>query len=201
MTLMFLGLGAALGTTAPLRVVTSGSMCLEHPNCDGWSHPFEPSLHVNDIILIQAINPKDLNTNYPNSDIIVYQRPDNPAAIHIVHRIVASYEQNGALYFQTKGDGNGKHWPAPVTPAEYDSHTIWNTNQGIPPDHILGKVILRIPYLGWITRTIQSTPWTLPTIIVLITLLVIIEFVIPIIKTQNKKKQRQEQPQIAHTTL
>ena len=69
-------------------------------------HPFNRTLNVGDIIIIQGVDPETLNTNYPNSDIIVYKKPADPEDTPIVHRIVASYEINGTLYFQTKGDGN-----------------------------------------------------------------------------------------------
>ncbi len=110
----FLALGLVLGTSVPIRVVESGSMCTNTDGCDGWSHPFEPTLHVGDVIIIQQVDPKDLNANYPNSDIIVYQNPavmGNLKATPIVHRIVAEYTINGTLYFQTKGDGNCIPWP------------------------------------------------------------------------------------------
>ena len=71
--------------------------------CDGWSHPFEQTLHVGDIIIIQGVNAEDLNANYPNSDIIVYQNPslqNNLDATPIVHRVVAKYQDaNGTLVF------------------------------------------------------------------------------------------------------
>jgi signal peptidase I len=194
----FVGLSVALGTAIPLRVVESGSMCIEPSGCNGWSHPFDHTLHVGDIIIIQAVNPQDLNVNYPNSDIIVYQRPTNPADTPIVHRIVASYKENGTLYFQTKGDGNGKHWPAPVDSTEYDSHTIWVSGEGVPQDLILGRVVMRIPYLGWITLLMRGTSWALPLVIVLIVLLIIIEFVFPLIKAKNKKKPIEQQNFMAH---
>ena len=88
----FFGLGLVLGTEVPIRVVQSGSMCTDIGGCDGWSHPFEQTLHVGDIIIIQGVNAEDLNANYPNSDIIVYQNPslqNNLDAIPIVHRVVA----------------------------------------------------------------------------------------------------------------
>ena len=106
---LFFGLAMALGTAVPVRVVESGSMCVPYDGaCDGWSHPFDQTLHVGDIIVIQKINPADLNANYPNSDIIVYENPTDPTSTPIVHRIVETYELNGTLYFQTKGDGNGE---------------------------------------------------------------------------------------------
>ena len=63
----------------PALAVVSGSMCIPYDGaCDGWTHPFTKTLHIGDIIIIQGVNPKDLNTNYPNSDTIVFHRPDNP---------------------------------------------------------------------------------------------------------------------------
>ena len=43
-----------LGVEHPLLVVVSGSMCMVD-NCDGWSHPFEPTLHSGDLIVVQGI--------------------------------------------------------------------------------------------------------------------------------------------------
>jgi signal peptidase I len=192
----FFGLGLALGTSVPVRVVESGSMCTEIYGCDGWSHPFEQTLHVGDIIIIQSVNPEELSTDYPNSDIIVYQNPNlrgNPEATPIVHRIVAKYQVNGTWYFQTKGDGNGVNWPTTPTTSEYDSHTLWSTGEGVPEDLVLGKVVMRIPYFGWITLFMRDNSWALPLVIGLIMLLIVIEFILPIVRTKNRKKQAEQE--------
>jgi signal peptidase I len=188
---LFFGLQVFLGTAVPVRVVESGSMCVPYDGaCDGWSHPFEHTLHVGDIIIIQKVNPADLNVNYPNSDIIVYKNPTDPTATPIVHRITATYTVNGTMYFQTKGDGNSADkWPNVPSPQEYDSRTLWNTGQGVPQDYVIGKVVMRIPYFGWITLFLRNNPWGLPVIIGLIMLLVILEFVIPLIRKEIKKEQ------------
>jgi len=192
----FFGLGLALGTSVPVRVVESGSMCTEIVGCNGWSHPFEETLHVGDIIVIQSVNPEGLNADYPNSDIIVYQNPNlrgNLDATPIVHRIVAKYQANGIWYFQTKGDGNGENWPATPISSEYDSHTLWSTGEGVPQDLVLGKVVLRIPYFGWITLFMRGNSWALPLVIGLIMLLVVVEFILPIVRTQKKQKQSEQE--------
>jgi signal peptidase I len=108
---VFVGMQLALGASVPIRVVESGSMCVPYDGrCDGWSHPFNQTLHVGDIIIIQKVDPATLNANYPNSDIIVYKNPNGITPI--VHRIVGKQEINGTLYFKTKGDGNGPIvWP------------------------------------------------------------------------------------------
>jgi signal peptidase I len=184
----FFGLQLALGTPVPVRVVESGSMCVPYGSrCDGWTsilHPFEHTLHKGDILIIQAVDPKDLKTDYPNSDIIIYKNPKGVTPI--VHRIVSSQNINGTLYFKTKGDGNGPIlWPD--EPNYYDN--IPDAN-GVPEDLIEGKVIMRIPWFGWITLFMRDNNWGLPIVISLIILLIIIEFVIPILREKKKPEQQ-----------
>ncbi len=73
-------------------------------------HPFAQTLHKGDIIIIQAVNPADLNANYLEIDIIVYKNPNGVTPI--VYRIVSEQEINSTLYFKTEGNGNGPTlWP------------------------------------------------------------------------------------------
>ncbi len=190
----FIGLQLVLGSSSPLRVVESGSMCVPYGSfCEGWSHPFDQTLHVGDILIIQAVNPETLNANYPNSDIIVFRdpnKPDDPSATPIVHRIVEKTQVDGKLYFQTKGDGNGRKWPAVPSPSEYDN---WPGDLGVSQDLVLGKVVMRIPWFGHITLFMrpENNPYGLPIVIILIVLLVILEFVIPILKDKKNKPAQQ----------
>lgn len=90
--------------------------------------------------MVQGVSPKDYNTNYPESDIIVFPKPDNPDEL-IVHRIVATTSIDGKMYFFTKGDGNS-------APDTYDPW--YNSNASIPQgsvsqDLVVGKVVMRIP--------------------------------------------------------
>ncbi len=188
----FFGLQLVLGNSTPIRVVESGSMCLPYGrDCEGWlslNHTFEPTLHKGDIIIVQHVEAKDLNTNYPNSDIIVYKKPTDPAATPVVHRIVTSYEVNGTFYFQTKGDGNDAKWPQTPPESEYDSHWLWTTGEGVSENLVEGKVIMRIPYLGWVTLILRDPnySWAIPLIISFILLLLVIEFIIPVIRHKTK---------------
>ncbi len=193
----FFGLGLVLNTHAAVRVVESGSMCVPYGrNCDGWrslSNPFAPTIHKGDIIIVQGVDPKTLNTNYPNSDIIIYKKPTDPTDTPIVHRIVNSYEVNGTLYFQTKGDGNDTPWPAPVATGEYDCNSnvwasgkaAWPAGQGVPADLVEGKVILRIPYVGWLTLIFTSYPWIVPLIAASIVLALAMQFIVPAVKRKR----------------
>jgi signal peptidase len=192
----YFGLCFALNVDVPVRVVESGSMCVTYNgSCDGGSHIFEPTLHVGDIIIIQGVDAKDINANYPNSDIIVYQNPTNPVATPIVHRVVESYEADGKLYFQTKGDGNPTmKWPNPVSKEEYDSNCIWRTGEGVSEDQVIGKVIMRIPWFGHITLFLRSNPWSLPVIIALILGLIVLEFILPIMKKKPQEPEIKIEP-------
>ncbi len=152
------GIQAALNTKIiPVLAVTSGSMCIPYDAaCEGLhpiTHPFERTLHTGDLIIIQGADPEKLNTNYPNSDIIVYQDPRYPTDPNqkIVHRIVGRTEINGTLYFYTKGDGNPYHkYPDALDEGEYD---YWSP---ISADSVYGKVVMRIPLLGNLPIYIQE---------------------------------------------
>lgn len=187
----FLVLQFALNIEVPIRVVESGSMCVPYSNrCDGWSHAFSQTLHVGDIIVIQGVNPEEINSDYPNSDIIVYQNPTNPAATPIVHRVVEKYQIGDIWYFQTKGDGNGQNWPAAPSVQEYDSNSLWHTGEGVSEHLVLGKVVMRIPWFGHITLFLRNNPWGLPAIVTIIIALLVIEFIFPIFKDRRKQQQQ-----------
>jgi len=182
---LWYGLTIALNNTNPIVVVPSGSMCIPYDGaCDGWSHPFDRTLHIGDVLVLQGVTPKDYNTDYPNSDIIVFHRPGNPDEL-IVHRIVATQEVNGTLYFRTKGDGNpSTRWPNTPQPAEYDPFTD-NGVPGVSESKVVGKVIMRIPWVGHIVLFMR-TPLGLVTVAVLVALLLIVEFVVPVFKKKQK---------------
>ncbi|MGD6933558.1 MAG: signal peptidase I [Candidatus Bathyarchaeia archaeon] len=191
---LFFGAQLVLNTPYPTLTVETGSMCIPYDSyCDGWSHPFERTLHVGDLLIVQGVDPATLNTDYPNSDVIVFHEPGNPNRL-IVHRIVAVQDINGTLYFQTKGDGNSGPtylWPAIPPVSEYD---MWSGGHGVPENQVVGKVIGRIPWVGLITLFLRHNPYGFPLIIALILLLLIVEFVLPVIK---KKIVQQKTPQQA----
>ena len=127
------GLQFALHTPDPALTVESGSMSIPYDAYDNFwdsiAHPFDRTLSIGDIIIIQGVNPKDLNTNYPNSDIIVFHSP-NDYNMLIVHRIISTEVVNGTTYFLTKGDGNGNPWPQ--TPTSGQDPWDYNNPPGVP---------------------------------------------------------------------
>lgn len=197
---IFFGLGYVLHTPYPVLTVVSGSMSIPFDNPQNnydnnfWltlSTPFDRTLSVGDIIIIQGVNPKDLDTNYPNSNIIVFHDPDNPSEL-IVHRIVSAQTYNGQLYFITKGDGNGNPWPQ--TPQT--GFDPWDSNSppGVPASMVVGKVVLRIPWLGWVTIFVKDNQFGLSAIIAIILLIVFIGFILPSLRTKKPKQEIRTNP-------
>ena len=190
----FFGLQLALNTSTPMRTVESGSMYIPYQNANLWTsltHPFYRTFNIGDIIIIQGVDPKTLNTNYPNSDIIVFRDPLDPNSVPIVHRIYKTEVVNGTIYFITKGDGNGNPWPQ--TPTSGLDPWDYNNPPGVPQNLVIGKVVMRVPWFGWIALGMQQSRWGLPVIIGLILMLVVLEFIIPILR-EKKKPEQQKTP-------
>ncbi len=192
------GSQAVLNTPYPALAVVSGSMCIPYDGaCDGWlsmTHPFARTLHKGDLIIVQGVNPEDLNTDYPNSDIIVFHQPGDQSEL-IVHRIVAVDEVNSTLYFRTKGDGNSAtKWPNTPSTTEYDPWRTFGV-PGVREDLVVGKVVMRIPWLGQIVLFMRNSVG-LPIVVALIIIIVILEFVLPLMKKKPSEKQKitQQQP-------
>jgi len=159
----------ALNTQYPALAVASGSMCkVQHMYCDGWSHPFSRTLHVGDLIIVQGVDPKEIKAaSEPDGDIIVFHQPLGGNEL-IVHRAIEKETRaDGEIYFMTKGDGNSRADSVPV--------------QG---DQVVGKVILRIPWIGHVALFLHNSSGIF-IIIILIVILVIVEFVFPIFSSEK----------------
>ena len=182
------GSQAFLNTSYPALAVVSGSMCVPYDGrCDGWSHPFSQTLHIGDLIIVQGTEPINLKSDYPDSDIIIFKKPTDPDEL-IVHRIVEKEERDGKIFFFTKGDGNSNtKWPDIPTSSEYDP---WNQGNGISEDLVVGKVVMRIPWVGHFVLFMRNGIG-LPLVVGLITILLIVEFIIPIVRSKKADPQQE----------
>lgn len=166
----------------PALAVASGSMCiLPGSYCDGWSHPFEHTLHVGDLIIVQGIDPKNIyaapyNTSGRSGDIIVFHSPYGDDLI--VHRAIIKREDDGSIFFTTKGDGNS------------------GPDSEIPASNVVGKVVMRIPWLGHIALFMRNS-LGIYIVVALIVLLVVVEFVIPMLTKGKVKVEPKESEQRA----
>lgn len=90
-----------------------------------------PALNLGDVVIYQKVAPEKISTG----DIIVFATP----AGTVIHRVIKVEESNGRYYFTTKGDAN-----------KSPDHEL------VLQENILGKVIFRIPYLGWISIALKN---------------------------------------------
>jgi signal peptidase len=140
-------------------------MCVPYgQRCDGWTHPFDHALHVGDLIIVQGVNPADINAAPKNQsgDIVVYRPAEGDTLI--VHRAIQKLvDSNGDISFVIQGDANS----GPD-----------NGGRPIPSSRLIGKVVLRIPWVGHLALFMRNSSG-LFVIVALIIILVIVEFVIP----------------------
>lgn len=165
-----------LNTQYPALAVASGSMCiLPGSYCDGSSHPFERTLHVGDLIIVQGVPPKEIKAaSYPDGDIIVFHQLHAGGEL-IVHRAIEKETRgDGKIYFKTKGDGNSGSDSVPV-----------------PEDYVIGKVVLRIPWIGHIALFMRNSSGIF-IIVILIIILVVVEFIIPEFSSEKAEGKQDE---------
>ena len=110
------------------------------------SGSMSPALEVGDLVIVQGIAPADIQIQ----DIIVFDSPQGSRTIHRVTRIETL--PDGTIQFKTKGDAN---------PSE---DIYWTLEQNVQ-----GRLLYRIPYLGWL-----ALEPTIPIIIIIIIIILIL---------------------------
>lgn len=139
------GLGLLLGTSHPVVAVVSGSMEHNGTSFDLWwdqrkdnyddfgiskeeflDYRFRNGFNKGDLMVL--VGAKDIK----EGDALVFIG-DAPGPI--IHRVVKVDQEDSKLYIQTMGDNNSGS-----RPDEF----------GITRDRVVGKAVLRVPYLGWV---------------------------------------------------
>ena len=127
-----------------------------------------PTIQVRDIVVTKKISEDRLNVG----DIITFISPDQRfGGISITHRIIEKiYDETQGIYtYKTQGDANNVADSVPV-----------------PNSNIVGKVILKIPKLGYIQDVLASKAGLI--IIVLIPCLAILSYdIMKILKKAGQK--------------
>lgn len=88
--------------------------------------PFLDGLDIGDVIFVRKAEPEDIQVG----DVVLFYSNRK----QIVHRVVFIEEDRGNYYYTTKGDANMR-----ISESETD----------IPYDLIRGKLVGRVPYLGY----------------------------------------------------
>lgn len=87
---------------------------------------FKDGFNMGDIFIVNG------RSEIKKGDVIVFNGGErNP----IIHRVIGISEENGEIYYQTKGDHNS------------DSGSF---EQKINKDRVYGKAIIKVPLLGWV---------------------------------------------------
>jgi len=120
------------------------------------SGSMEPTYYTGDLVIIKGFDGKDIEVG----DVIVFQPPGYNELI--LHRVVAKKYDNGIYYFLTKGDNPRTN--------KYIDRWGW-----VPENRIKGKVIGRIPALGYVFMFLSSLEGKL-IILVLVVVLFLIDF-------------------------
>jgi signal peptidase len=113
-----------------------------------------PTLNVGDIVIVKGVDPNTITVG----TIIIFQSPSG--SIDIIHRVIGIVKEGDTLYFQTKGDHNPG--PDPWSP-------------GVPENNVKGVLVASIPYIGYVTLTLQG-PLGIILIAFLILLMVVFEY-------------------------
>jgi len=153
--LVYPGLGFVLGTSFPVVAVVSGSMEHDGSFNDWWNSPavcsvancrqkdwynehgitedefktfiFKNGFNTGDIIILLGAEPENVKIG----DVIVFA---STKPYPIIHRVV-DIDDNEGYVFETKGDHNPAKGPDDINIGE---------------ERLIGRAVLRIPYLGWI---------------------------------------------------
>ena len=133
------------------------------------SGSMEPIIKIKDAVLIKRVDPDSIQ----RGDVVTYLSNDESYyGIMITHRVVNIQEENGEKIYYTKGDHNETVDRSPIK-----------------GDQIYGKVVMRIPKIGYIKYfLVSSYGWILA--IVIPSLGIIIYDILKILR--NVKDDRKE---------
>ena len=145
-TFVYIVLGVALAFA--INVGMSYGLTTDMPVVAVESNSMVPVFYKGDILVLKGMHAVE----YKVGDIIVYSVEGR--SVPIVHRIV-KINPDGS--YQTKGDANNGQL---------------NFEYYVSKESIHGKVLVIIPYLGWVK--ISVTEYVLPNIIYLLVLCIII---------------------------
>jgi signal peptidase len=128
-----------------------------------------PTLNIGDLIVVRGVEPQQVTVG----EIIVFHSPRDRDML-IVHRVIGINSQGGRLYFETKGDNN-------------PSKDNWYPYPGVPENYLVGVVIGKVAYLGYVILALKE-PLGTATIVMLTAIIIIYEFVLPAARKSRKTR-------------
>jgi len=125
------------------------------------SGSMEPAIGMGSLTIVKNVSPEELAVN----DVITFKLIEGSETL-VTHRIININSDGNS--FITKGDGNNVPDSSPVY-----------------YDHVIGKVVLSIPLLGYIINFLK-TPFGIVTFIALLILTGLIRRLIKVSKTTDR---------------
>ena len=130
----------AMVTVTAVFVVIGVVALVAVPRMLGWSTlvvlsgSMEPAMPVGGLAFFAPVEPQEIKAG----DVVTYPRPDKPTAL-VSHRVVVVSDQLGEPTVWTKGDANEAfdHW-------------------AVPAAAVVGEVRFTLPYLGHVSRRMQT---------------------------------------------
>ena len=133
------------------------------------SGSMEPEIHTGSVVIVKPVD------NYEIDDVITFGKTKKTPTTHRIHDIQVSV---GNPIYKTKGDANN----AP------DSTEITK-------DEVIGKVLLSVPYAGFVISTAKK-PWRFALIIIIPALIIISDEIkkiwLEIKKMKGKKEEEKD---------
>ena len=128
-----------------------------------------PEINPGDIVVSTYINPEEIKIN----DVITFTSAGNPKNC-ITHRVINITNEYDSIHFQTKGDAN-----------EDPDQRIAQSSE------LIGKVVLVIPYLGYLPHFAKS-PLGFITLIIIPGVLIIIGEIWNITRIKKKEPEKKK---------
>lgn len=137
------------------------------------SESMVPTIEVNDAIIVKRVDDDDLKIG----DIITFSSNDHIyKGLTVTHRIIGIQENSAGTYvYRTKGDNN-----------------ILADTALVNLDNVYGKVILKIPKLGYLQKFVSSTTGFILAIVFPIIAVIIYE----VVRIRKLLKQQDEELEI-----
>ena len=103
---------------------------------DSRQLPLQGGFERGDLVIVQGVASF---SEVHIGDVVILDQ--GQGVIPLVHRVVQIWEEGGSFYFTTKGDANASSLPTEIA------------NR---PEQVIGKVILTVPKLGYISLFFQG---------------------------------------------
>ncbi len=129
-----------------------------------------PTIKINDAVIVKRVNKNSIK----EGDIITFLSTDNEySGLTITHRVVdKQFLENGNYEFITKGDNNESR-----------------DNSTVKQEDIYGKVILKIPKIGYIQKFVSKPSGFLISILIPIGIVVLFDLIKATLVLRKKEKR------------